>query len=282
MPKLTEGTYALGALTVFSLWLFVGLPYMYWPREIPLQQPIHSSGPPPQGIAIEPKGTPQAPLFIQVLPGPDASERADHEAEDRSAKQVADWVLGAATIGLMIATIVLGLIAGRQLIDSNLAHKISNRAYLSVEPDGLDPPFGEFEGHKVIGHIRVRNVGHVPARSVSWFKAIELSDDGERSNFPIGEKFEGDNVILPATEMTQGTAGLVWQGNTQFVYVWGELRYRDGFGRPCFTRFCHRYNRSTLIKLPNRQHHGVEAKYGRFHEHGNDAETDDISLSRSA
>jgi hypothetical protein len=48
-----EGTYALGALTLFALWLFVGLPVLYWPSKGTVQQQIHSSEPAQVG-ATEP------------------------------------------------------------------------------------------------------------------------------------------------------------------------------------------------------------------------------------
>jgi hypothetical protein len=43
MPNLTEGTYALGALTALFLWLFVGLPFLYPSREAP-QAPLFTVG----------------------------------------------------------------------------------------------------------------------------------------------------------------------------------------------------------------------------------------------
>jgi hypothetical protein len=123
MPKLTEGTYALGALTLFAFWLFVGLPFLYLPPEVRIQWqiPPYTTAP---SAAEEPKGTPQAPFFIQVLPGADAAQKAAQEVEDHLEKQAADrWLvrwtmcLFFATLGLMLATGVLGAFAFRQAQD---------------------------------------------------------------------------------------------------------------------------------------------------------------------
>ncbi len=53
-----------------------------------------------------------------------------------------------------------------------------------------------------------------------------------------------------------------------FIYVWGIVRYTDGFGEDCFTKFCHRYP----VTPKTIERHVVSSEYARFHEHGNDAE----------
>ena len=57
-----------------------------------------------------------------------------------------------------------------------------------------------------------------------------------------------------------------------FIYVWGQLRYDDGFGERRFTNYCHRYNRETLRQLKGSTQHGIPAIYARFHESCNDAD----------
>jgi hypothetical protein len=148
--------------------------------------------------------------------------------------------------------------------------RVLQRAYLSAEPLGINPFLGE--GDNVIGHVSFRNVGHLPARDVSWFIAMEIDPSNERSQFPItDDKFFGNNVIAPGTPMTQGTPSFK-RPKQGFIYVWGEVRYNDGFGMSRFTKFCHRYNSRTFLKLPERARYGIPAEYARYHEYGNDSE----------
>jgi hypothetical protein len=131
--------------------------------------------------------------------------------------------------------------------------RILQRAYVAVAPGGIIPlryavpPF-------TIAHIQVQNVGHLPARNVSWFIDTKLSPDGRLNDFPINEElFFGNNVIRPATGMKRSqNCDFEWDELKTFesanlsLYVWGEIRYTDGFGVSRFTRFCHRYNRAAL------------------------------------
>ena len=70
-------------------------------------------------------------------------------------------------------------------------------------------------------------------------------------NFAIlQDRFEGDNVIPPGTGMRKGGKAIDWESfqagrgriGDSWLYVWGEVRYDDGFGNTRFTKFCHRYN----------------------------------------
>ena len=120
VPKITEGQYALGALTIFSIWVFMVLPFLYRQEPIYKYQPYPSTT--SQNTTNDPKGTPEAPFFIQVLPGPDAAEKANEEHEDRLEKQSADrwlvrWTMAlfVATACLFVSTGVVGYFAYRQI-----------------------------------------------------------------------------------------------------------------------------------------------------------------------
>jgi hypothetical protein len=58
------------------------------------------------------------------------------------------------------------------------------------------------------------------------------------------------------------------RGPEWFIYVWGIVRYTDGFGEDCFTKFCHR----CPVTPETIERHIIPSEYARFHEHGNDAE----------
>ena len=54
-------------------------------------------------------------------------------------------------------------------------------------------------------------------------------------------------------------------------YVWGTVRYHDGFREGRFTKYCHRYNFSALC-------HGqyeIPVENYRYHHHGNEIDDRD-------
>lgn len=128
--KISEGTIAIGALICFSAWLFIGLPILNTPSErIQYYEATHK---PPDHSTPEPKGTSQAPFFVEVVPASKSAEERTQEAEEREEKRLLDrrlanWtvVLGAATIGLILATALLGFFAWRQAGDTKEALHIA-------------------------------------------------------------------------------------------------------------------------------------------------------------
>lgn len=87
------------------------------------QNTTHSAEP-AQSSSEQPHGTASAPFFVQVMPAPKSAEERTEEKDDREEKKAADrWLvrwtfaLFAATIGLILATGVLGYFAYRQAND---------------------------------------------------------------------------------------------------------------------------------------------------------------------
>lgn len=173
-------------------------------------------------------------------------------------------VLASSTIGLWIVT-------WRGILKAARDTRIIQRAYLSVEPGGLNPLVGrEHEHGVVVGHVALQNVGNLPARNVSWFIQVTLSANGDLNDFRIHEDgFHGNNVIPPGTKAIQGSSK-VTLASEGFIYVWGQVRYDDGFGQRRFTSYCHRYNRATFRRLDGA--HGIRGTDARFHEYGNEAD----------
>jgi hypothetical protein len=86
MLRITEGQYALGGLTLLALWLFIALPLLNSPVEIDAQKP-GAIGQGEHQRAAEPKGTPEAPFFVEVIPTPKSADERTQEAEDRKEKK---------------------------------------------------------------------------------------------------------------------------------------------------------------------------------------------------
>jgi hypothetical protein len=90
--KIPEGPITIGALFVFSAWLFIGLPIYLGPSEHVQYYDNAQAG--TQSAAEEPKGTAQEPYFVQVIPGSKTAAELTQEAEDREQKRDADrWLV---------------------------------------------------------------------------------------------------------------------------------------------------------------------------------------------
>jgi hypothetical protein len=54
-----------------------------------------------------------------------------------------------------------------------------------------------------------------------------------------------------------------------YLYVWGAVRYDDGFNNMRTTKFCHRYN--WIVRGQTSGNYTIDKKHARDHETGNDA-----------
>jgi hypothetical protein len=196
-------------------------------------------------------------------------------------------LLGIFTWRLWLSTHRLWSVTNKTLEHTEQTSKKELRAYISVEPLGIN----EYVGHDyLIGHFRIRNIGKLPAKNVSIYSTIQLDSDGARKRFPIETARVSPTVLQPGTEMEFGSyAGypipadqldsnepLKMKG---YLYVWGEVLYTDEFDTVGWTAFCHRYpcdmfgaaeaNAATAPRAHNRS---IHRKFARYHEEaGNDA-----------
>lgn len=160
------------------------------------------------------------------------------------------------------------------------------RAYVSVAPDGINPLRTR---DRIIGHVRINNVGHAIAKDVRIAVRIVHSEDRHFDAFDISpDALTPTGAIAPGAEIGKGSyevlASELLRTATKtdkptYLFVYGIVRYRDGFDVERFTRFCHRYNGqsaefiNTGGNLPVRLgYYLVEPKIARYHETGNDAD----------
>ncbi|TPN49989.1 MULTISPECIES: hypothetical protein [unclassified Mesorhizobium] len=206
---------------------------------------------------------------------------------------LATIVIAAFTGTLWKSTHDLGVAGERQmsLIEGNARKEL--RAYLTVVPDGINQLIGEPD---VMGHVVLRNVGRLPARNVTLVVTMELSPGPEPDSFFRREIFnirkvatESDRVIQPGGEMRQGSekptiAMSELSVPDHNVYVYGIVKYDNGYGRRCFTRFCHRYataSRDRSLKVdsrPNKSRAFISADKARYHNYGNSAEPSEDTM----
>jgi hypothetical protein len=207
-----------------------------------------------------------------------AAKKAGHKTEEckslwekTSTDPVAffTFVLSISTIGLWVAT---GIGIRNQSRDT----EIIQRAYLSVEPVGIEPFRTDYSTgeHRIACHIRIFNSGNLPAQNVSWILRRKFSRDAHLNDFPIFGKFRFNNVLVQRAKMQKGALPLTTTrykryrkggtGNDRWLYVWGRVNYTDGFGKPRFTDFCHRYNMAA-----SGPGYTISGEYARYHEYGN-------------
>jgi nitrogen fixation-related uncharacterized protein len=156
----------------------------------------------------------------------------------------------------------------RQIKDS----RILRRAYLRVAPGGIRPYISSDE--RLSCDVIFENAGNLPASNISWSIRREFSKDAKFNPPSVeNESFVGNNILPPKSEMRKGAKWIAMsdfigfkKGGTQddrWLYVWGRVRYSDGFRPTRWIDFCHRYNmlgeRGLIIPAEN----------GRYHEFGN-------------
>ncbi|MES0046760.1 hypothetical protein [Mesorhizobium sp. M0053] len=174
-----------------------------------------------------------------------------------------------------------------QFISARDTAKKELRAYLTVEPDGINQLIGRME---VIGQVRLRNVGRLPARNVTLIVKMKLSALSEEDPRNRTKDFDAsedrttysDRVVNPGGDMLQGSednppiAALAVEHYN--MYVFGIAKYDNGYGDACWTRFCHRYSTDgrlkglEMIDPPNATRSVIGREKARYHNYGNSAE----------
>ncbi len=222
-----------------------------------------------------------APTEVEKQHCYESAQKSGHKAEECKSlweKATTDPVafftlwLVISTVGLGVSTVLLWRDTKRSGERQARDTEILQRAYLSVTPLGL-VPFRREPLHSLI--VGFHNSGNLPAREVRWHINREADESPIRQHFPIGSNFEGSLVIPQGVTAPKGSLGFETEtlnefyregtGRNRWLYVWGEVRYLDGFGVKRHTRFCHRYNLAAF------REGGIPARDARHHEYGNDA-----------
>ena len=192
-----------------------------------------------------------------------------------------DWMLVIFTGVLALFTAVLAISTLLLWRTTKKDTRILQRAYIAVEPLGVHLMS---DASTVIGQVGIRNAGHLPARKLSSVTNMRWSKNGNEpeASFPI-ERREGKVVIVPSALTIRasrttidlkilnnasgaGSGKLKDEEEEVFLYVWGSVRYDNGFRRKRTTRFCHRYNWKSRVGYE------ITKEQARFHEHFNDAD----------
>lgn len=202
---------------------------------------------------------------------------AEETAADQSMASAAWWQLAVSIAGLLglLATLFISIAANRTatraLLQSESTSRKELRAYLSVSPAGVSRM--KRVEPRIIGHIALRNVGHVFATKVKISVRMRVSNDRGFGYFPLDEDAaEYIGTVHPGAIVRRGAdqgsppPGRPAKGTKTYIYVWGGVWYSDGFDEERrFTRFCHRYNVASRSPGPG---FVIEPEKARYHNFG--------------
>jgi hypothetical protein len=266
MPQVSEGTVALTGLAIFAIWLFAVLPILYLPAGVNDKHKPHSDQA-TQAASDEPKGAATAPFFVQVIPSPKPTEERIQEEDDREEKKSADrWLvrwtfaLFGATIGLILATLILRYFAYRQAIDMRRSIDLAYRPRLIVRRISIDEPRprGGISAPPCIQvQYVIANIGANTGYVMDNYASLYFVKSGEE--LPALPPFEGEKNTIGALKFGNGDSKPLnfnspekgWRflqdrlSRGEKMYFLGYVQYRDGIGNIRRTAFCRRYNGNT-------------------------------------
>jgi hypothetical protein len=188
---------------------------------------------------------------------------------------IATAVIAIFTWRLWWSTKVLAEIADRQGDDD----RISQRANITVEPGGTNPysQSRRFHDERISSDVLIINAGRFPAQRIRWSIKVGYSDnpDYRTPRVTDSDLINGPGIALAAGR--QARKGVEkptvreefdrWRIGAKpdraWLFVWGRIRYYDGFSDARCTDFCHRYN------LHGATGYTIPAENGRYHEYGN-------------
>jgi hypothetical protein len=123
-------------------------------------------------------------------------------------QRIADFIKTYREEIVAVGTIFLAVFAWGSVSVSRKQTKLTKtleRAFLAVNPLGIRP--FRSDPAKLVGYVKVVNVGRLPAKEVEWFIDIKVANGSRVSEFPTGQ-FEGDNFLPRGVEMIEGSSPL--------------------------------------------------------------------------
>lgn len=250
------------------------------------QRPSDNPAAPQNGATKEERGTKTRPFVVEI-PSTEESRRQAHEQSEREDKaadrelSLVNWTKGLTAVTGLLVLFTGGLwLATRRLVaDARKSSERELRAYIAVAPMGIAQLIGRTDS---IGQVQLRNVGKLPAHRVFLSVHMAVTDDRDRTEFPVPPDDPMERAVQPGADMRQGSEDYIAVskiiGGGGNVFVWGVVWYDDGYGERRFTRFCHRYSVSShnrRIKwtvAPDKTRLILDADKARYHPSGNDSD----------
>jgi hypothetical protein len=123
------------------------------------------------------------------------------------------------------------------------------------------------------------NVGRLPASNFRWIVRALTAESGTWKPPPLSDSdlLEYSSIVPIAGIFRRGTnsaRAAPFPGEDKYWFVWGRVKYLDGFGKERFVDFCHSYPiaRRVMEGVISRIGYSISDEYARYHDYGNDAD----------
>jgi hypothetical protein len=259
MFRFTEGQYALGALTVFAVWVFMVLPFLY---EVPIAKKNHNDH--PQASATHtniPDNLAQSPIAsvekeaTKPTSNSHQETRAEKESSEFWSAKLTDWLLVAVTIALVWFTRELVRSTNRlweagerqlrlvrdQFLSTHRPRIRAKAVWLINQSINLTEP--------LVIRVNYVNYGQTDAAVVTYGISVivvrrgnPLPPDFQIPNTPGGFSFSrGITLRLPDFSHSISEEEAVGiNRNLADLFCLGYIHYWDGLGGSAITHFCRR------------------------------------------
>jgi len=274
MPRISDGPFAIGCLFAGFVWIFVVLPFLYYPRQDTPQgdgqaaqsegQAAHVSRPPPSLVPLK-IFTSAGRNEIAAYCASQAEKEKDQWARNYICDiKITDTYLAVFNFLLVVVTGGLIFTSWRTIEKMRDTEERQLRAYVFAEPEafqnlrqpipssgaGLQPYRGITGYQRKISYVIVfRNSGQTPAYKFQQFTSVDVFDEPAaeakfaavkpQSEAPISRA----TLAAGATARTTGEVPISEEENVAIrdglkgFYVYGEIGYVDAFRRPRRARF---------------------------------------------
>lgn len=191
------------------------------------------------------------------------------------------FFVGLFTLCLVFATILLWLSTEKLWVETRDTGKrqesdtrILQRAYVRAVPKGI----GTMTSGELVAQISFENEGRLPATNFKWIVKPPTAGNGDWKPPQLHDSdlLEFSSIIPIAGIFRRGTDPVspVSYGEYKYWFVWGRVKYLDGFGQERFVDFCHSYPIARRVMDTPISSFGytISDEYARYHDYGNDAD----------
>jgi hypothetical protein len=214
-----------------------------------------------QAAAADQRGTPKAPLVVQIVPTPKTQAEAAQESENREAKATSDQlmlaftgVLALFTVILAISTIALYKVTGKAATAAKQSADAAAAQFVATHRPRLIVRRIYFRDASTIAY-EVANIGGIEA-TIQGVKAAVVTGALPRGNPDVGEpyrlapttihagsKHEFTHPFPDEIRFDKGFGGeeVVWTVKPD-ILILGNIAYSDRLGISRRTAFCRRYD----------------------------------------
>jgi hypothetical protein len=216
-------------------------------QPVPEQSPQSTQ----QQANPEPRGTEQSPFIIKIAPAQEIPDKSKQVAAERGEEReitwsgfFKEWGLSdkiAAITGLVGLFQLLALLATVRVVFRNSRRQ--SRAYVSKEA-GSARLVNDPNGEPILeGYVKLKNFGRTPAFQYRSYALIKVANVNaapfEETSVVAGKGILGPGAVTDLQvywRVSDGDLAAIRAG-TKRIFVWGEARYVDAFGKNRYFRF---------------------------------------------